>query len=66
MRLRRRRAGGDRPGAKARRSRLIEPVLGIGRLDRRVGFMIALFPLLIAATVGYGRKRPARWRATSA
>ena len=44
----------------ARRSRRIEPVLGVGRLDRRVGFLIALFPLLIAAIVGYGARETSK------
>ena len=46
--------------ASARRARRIEPVLGVGRLDRRVGFLIALFPLLIAAIVGYGARETSK------
>src|SRR5262249_40868464 len=35
-------------------------VLGVGRLDRRVGFMILLFPLLIATIVGYGARETSK------
>jgi PAS domain S-box-containing protein len=40
--------------------RPVDPVLGVGRLDRRVGFMIALFPLLIAGIVGYGARETSK------
>lgn len=43
-----------------RRGRRVDPVLGVGRLDRRVGFMIAMFPLLIGGIVGYGAKETSK------
>jgi PAS domain S-box-containing protein len=59
----RRRADRAKPGtepAPARGRRRADPILGGGRLDKRVGLMIALFPLLIAAIVGYSARETSK------
>ncbi len=57
MPLRRRPAQTPVPASSTGRGRRrVDPILGVGRLDRRVGFMIAMFPLLIAGIVGYSAK----------